>query len=61
MDSKVYILDRNDGTVVGSFGHLGHEPGDFRTLHVATADSHGNIYTGEVTTGERIQKFVPVK
>jgi hypothetical protein len=61
MDSKVYILDRNDGAVVGWFGHLGHEPGDFRTLHVATADSRGNIYTGEVTTGERIQKFVPVK
>jgi hypothetical protein len=61
MDSKVWILNRNDGSVAGSFGHLGHEPGDFRTLHVATADSHGNIYTGEVTTGERIQKFVPVK
>ena len=61
MDSKVYILNRNDGSVAGWFGHLGHEPGDFRTLHVATADSHGNIYTGEVTTGERIQKFAPVK
>jgi hypothetical protein len=61
MDSRVWILNRNDGSVAGRFGHLGHEPGDFRTLHVATADSHGNIYTGEVTTGERIQKFVPVK
>ena len=25
------------------------------------ADSHGNIYTGEVDTGKRIQKFVPLK
>jgi hypothetical protein len=24
------------------------------------ADSHGNIYTGEVETGKRIQKFVPI-
>jgi hypothetical protein len=61
MNSVVWILNRNDGSVAGRFGHAGHLPGQFHTLHVATADSHGNIYTGEVTTGERIQKFVPVK
>jgi DNA-binding beta-propeller fold protein YncE len=61
MNSVVWILNRNDGSVAGRIGHAGHLPGQFHSLHVATADSQGNIYTGEVTTGERIQKFVPVK
>jgi hypothetical protein len=57
----VWILNRNDGSVAGRIGHSGHEPGQFHTLHVATMDSQGNLYTGEVTSGKRIQKFVPVK
>ena len=61
MNSVVWILNRNDGTVAGRIGHAGHLPGQFHSLHVATTDSLGNLYTGEVTTGERIQKFVPVK
>jgi 6-phosphogluconolactonase (cycloisomerase 2 family) len=61
MNSVVWILNRNDGSVAGRIGHAGHLPGQFHSLHVATADSQGNIYTGEVTTGERIQKFVAAK
>lgn len=61
MNSVVWILNRNDGAVVGRVGHSGHEPGEFHTLHVSTMDSQGNLYTGEVTTGSRIQKFVPIK
>jgi hypothetical protein len=29
--------------------------------NVAVADSRGNVYTGEVDSGKRIPKFVPVK
>ena len=61
MNSVVWILNRSDGVVVGRVGHAGHGPGQFHGLHVATMDSQGNLYTGEVTTGERIQKFVPIK
>lgn len=61
MNSVVWILNRSDGAVVGRVGHSGHEPGEFHTLHVSTMDSQGNLYTGEVTTGSRIQKFVPIK
>jgi 6-phosphogluconolactonase (cycloisomerase 2 family) len=61
MNSVVWILNRNDGSVAGRIGHSGHEPGQFHTLHVATMDSQGNLYTGEVTSGKRIQKFVPMK
>ena len=35
--------------------------GQFHYIDGIAADSHGNIYTGEVETGKRIQKvFVPV-
>jgi len=61
MDSVVWILNRSDGAVAGRIGHSGHGPGQFHGLHVATMDSQGNLYTGEVTTGKRIQKFVPIK
>jgi hypothetical protein len=32
--------------------------GDFHWLHQVSLDSQGNIYTGEVDTGKRVQKFV---
>ena len=34
------------------------EPGQFDWLHYIAFDSQGNMYTGEVQTGHRIQKFV---
>ena len=59
MNNVVWIVNRNDGTVAGRFGGLGHSGGLFHWLHVATMDSRGNVYTGEVETGKRVQKFVP--
>jgi len=32
--------------------------GEFHYLHQVSVDSHGNIYTGEVDTAKRIQKFL---
>jgi len=54
----VWILNRNDGTILGSFGHNGRNAGQFHWIHQAAMDSHGNMYTGEVDTGKRVQKFV---
>jgi hypothetical protein len=54
------MLSRDNGAVVGKIGHAGHAGGQFHYLHVATMDSHGNLYTGEVESGKRVQKFVPV-
>jgi len=34
--------------------------GQFHGLHMIATDSKGNIYTGEVQAGERVQRFVPV-
>jgi len=57
---KVWILRREDMEVVGSFGHGGRQAGQFNWVHNITADAFGNLYTAEVNTGKRIQKFVPL-
>src|SRR5229473_867337 len=59
MNNVVWILHRGDGTVAGRIGRTGHAGGQFHYAHVATVDSHGNVYTGEVDSGRRVQKFVP--
>jgi hypothetical protein len=60
-NNTVWILNREDGKVVGRIGSAGDYGGQFHGLHMIATDSKGNIYTGEVQAGERVQKFVPVK
>jgi DNA-binding beta-propeller fold protein YncE len=55
---KVWILTRKDLQVVGNFGRGGRMAGQFEWVHNLAADSKGNVYTSEVNTGKRIQKFV---
>ena len=57
--NKVRILNREDGEEVSAFGTMGDQGGLFFGLHVIDVDSQGNIYTGEVFSGQRIQRFVP--
>ncbi len=59
-NNKVWIVNRKEGTTVGSFGEEGRMAGMLYYIDAIGADSHGNIYTGEVQTGKRIQKFVPI-
>ena len=40
-------------------GSMGENGGSFFGLHMIAVDSKGNIYTGEVFDGERVQRFVP--
>jgi DNA-binding beta-propeller fold protein YncE len=54
-------VSRKDGLVVGSFGRAGRNAGEFHYVHVAKFDSRGNLYTGEVDTGKRLQKWVPAE
>jgi len=60
-NNMIWTLRRSDGEVLGSFGHDGRNAGQFHAVHSMTSDSAGNIYTGEVETGKRIQKFMLVK
>jgi DNA-binding beta-propeller fold protein YncE len=57
-NNVIWILNRDDGKVAGSFGHNGRNAGQFHWVHQAVVDSQGNLYTGEVDTGKRIQKFI---
>ena len=54
-------LRRSDGAVVGMMGHDGRQAGQFHAIHQIASDSFGNLYTGEVEDGKRIQKFALVK
>lgn len=58
-NNHIYFLDREDGTLVGQMGSMGDNGGLFYGLHMIAVDSKGNIYTGEVFAGERVQRFVP--
>lgn len=60
-NNVVWVLNRNDGSVVTKFGHRGHNAGQFSYLHTLDMDSHGNIYTGEVKYNNRLQRFIPEK
>jgi len=56
-NNTVWILNRQDGTVVGKVGSAGNYGGQFHGLHMADVDSRGNIYTGEVFD-QRVQRFL---
>ena len=59
-NGKIRILNREDGTEVGSFGRRGHQAGQFDQIENMAFDSQGNLYITEVAPNTRIQKFVPV-
>jgi DNA-binding beta-propeller fold protein YncE len=58
-NNHIWFLDREDGTVLGQMGSMGENGGQWFGLHMIALDSQGNIYTGEVFNGERVQRFVP--
>lgn len=58
MNGRVWILLRETHEILGSFGRVGRYPGEFIWLHSVDVDSHGNVYTTEVSTGRRVQRFV---
>jgi len=59
-NNKVWIVDRQSGKTLGSFGGNGRYAGQLHWINAIGTDSRGNIYTGEVEQAKRIQKFVPV-
>jgi len=59
-DNVLWILERDNGNVLGEAGHSGRNAGQFHWLHQIASDSGGNLYTGEVDNAKRVQKFVLV-
>ncbi|HLH95141.1 MAG TPA: hypothetical protein VKW08_08485 [Xanthobacteraceae bacterium] len=56
-NGEVRIVERATNEVLGRFGRVGRQAGEFTAVHNITVDQEGNIYTAEVASGERIQKF----
>ena len=56
-NGEVRILNHRTMAVLDRFGRTGRQAGQFTSLHNIAVDHQGNIFTGEVTTGARIQKF----
>jgi hypothetical protein len=60
-NNHIWFLNREDGKVVGRMGNMGENGGQFFGLHMIAVDSKGDIYTGEVFQGERVQRFLPLR
>ncbi len=56
-NGEIRIVERSNMQTVGRFGRIGRQAGQFTAVHNITVDRLGNIYTAEVQTGQRIQKF----
>ena len=57
MNSELRIIDRASNVTLGRVGRPGRSAGQFYAVHDMTMDSQGNLYTTEVQTGQRVQKF----
>ena len=58
-NNTVWIHNRKTGALEGSFGGNGRYAGMLHWIDAIVTDSKGNVYTGEVEDGKRVQKFVP--
>jgi hypothetical protein len=58
-NNEVRILRRDDGLILGAFGHPGRQAGQFHWVHNIAIDSHGNVFTTEVGNAKRVQRFTP--
>jgi DNA-binding beta-propeller fold protein YncE len=56
-NNTLYVLNRDNLTELDRLGRPGRQAGEFHWLHALAVDSDGNLYTGEVDSGQRVQKF----
>lgn len=57
-NSRIAVVERETLKLLYQFGARSAQPGDFQGLHHIAVDSKGNIYTGEVAPGARMQRFL---
>jgi sugar lactone lactonase YvrE len=56
-NNTVWMLAREAGEIIGRFGRSGRNAGEFHWVHNMATDSRGNLFTTEVDTGKRAQRF----
>ena len=57
VNNEMRIVDRATSAIVGRVGRPGRYAGQFHVVHNVAVDAQGNVYTTEVNTGQRVQKF----
>jgi len=57
-NNVIWTLDRARGALLDKQFHNGRNAGQFHWVHQFATDSKGAIYTGEVDTAKRMQRFV---
>jgi DNA-binding beta-propeller fold protein YncE len=57
VNNEMRIVDRATNAVLGRVGRPGRYAGQFHVVHNIAVDAQGNVYTTEVNTGQRVQKF----
>ncbi len=57
-NNHIAVLNRQTGAILSTFGRNGRSAGQFHWVHNMDADSQGNLYTAEVDTAKRAQRFV---
>ena len=57
-NGEIVTLARETGEVLTRFGQPGRMAGQFKWVHNIAIDSKGNLFTAEVGTGRRAQRFV---
>jgi DNA-binding beta-propeller fold protein YncE len=55
-NQHIWVFMRQTGQVLSKVGRGGRQAGEFTAVHSLAVDSKGNIYTGEVDAGMRLQK-----
>lgn len=56
-NNELRIVARDTGRTLARLGRPGRYAGQFHVVHDIAIDSAGNLYTTEVNTGQRVQKF----
>ena len=57
VNNELRIVERATNNVLGRIGRPGRYAGQFHVVHNVAVDSQGNVYTTEVNTGQRVQRF----
>jgi DNA-binding beta-propeller fold protein YncE len=56
-NNELGVVDRGSAVTLARVGRPGRYAGQFHVVHNIAIDSGGNLYTTEVNTGQRVQKF----
>lgn len=57
VNNELRIVERKSARILARLGRPGRMAGQFHVVHNIAIDGRGNLYTTEVNTGQRVQKF----